>query len=154
VNKISHLHYSILIKLLKNNKDFCLFLFLNRESVDETTKKYWQQRFQFPIWMKPVQNLPITQFHHTIYLIVDMLEDFTFLKGQCHKIFDSQFFHQSTPYRSLINRLKLFRIWHRICWDNCFESRQNHFLRCQWHRWNRKWRKWNEETMIMKWKMS
>jgi hypothetical protein len=41
------------------------------------------------------------------------------------------FFHQSTPYRSLINRLKLFRIWLCIPRDNRFESRQNRFQRGQ-----------------------
>jgi hypothetical protein len=34
------------------------------------------------------------------------------------------FFHQSTPYMSLINRIKLFCTWHRIRRDNHFESRQ------------------------------
>jgi hypothetical protein len=49
------------------------------------------------------------------------------LKGQCHEIFDSRFFHQSTPYRSLINRLKPFRRWLRIRRENRFESREFFF---------------------------
>jgi hypothetical protein len=48
-------------------------------------------------------------------------------------------FHQSTPYWSLINRLKPFRIWLRIRRDNRFESRQNRFQRGHWPCWNWKW---------------
>jgi hypothetical protein len=45
------------------------------------------------------------------------------LKGQCHDIFDPQFFfHQTFPPRTLINRLKPFLIWFHICRDNQFES--------------------------------
>jgi hypothetical protein len=40
---------------------------------------------------------------------------------------------------SLINRLNLLCICHRIRRDNRFESRQNRFQRCHWHRGNRKW---------------
>jgi hypothetical protein len=45
------------------------------------------------------------------------------LKGQLHKIFDPQFFHQSTP-RALIHGLKLLCIWLRIRRANRFESHQ------------------------------
>ena len=31
-------------------------------------------------------------------------------KGVCHEIFDLHFFHDSTPFGPLINRLKYFRI--------------------------------------------
>jgi hypothetical protein len=53
------------------------------------------------------------------------------LKGQLYEISDPRFFHQSTPPRALIHRLKLFRIWIRIRRDNRFESRQNSFHRGQ-----------------------
>jgi hypothetical protein len=53
------------------------------------------------------------------------------LKGTVAREFRlSVFFHQSTPYMSLINRLKPFCIWHRIRRDNRFESRQNRFQQC------------------------
>ena len=41
----------------------------------------------------------------------------------CHEIFDLHFFHDSTPFGPLINRLKYFRI---------------QFLRCAAHRWDKK----------------
>jgi hypothetical protein len=51
---------------------------------------------------------------------------FHLLKGTVAQDFQlSVFFHQSTPYVSLINRLKPVYIWHRISRDNRFESRQN-----------------------------
>jgi hypothetical protein len=46
-----------------------------------------------------------------------------------NEIFDSLFFHQSTPPRALIHGPKPFRKWLRIRRDNCFESRQNQFQR-------------------------
>jgi hypothetical protein len=60
-----------------------------------------------------------------------------FVEGTVSRDFRlSVFFHQSTPYRSLINRLKPLRMWVHIRRDNRFESRLNRFQRCQWHRWN------------------
>ena len=35
----------------------------------------------------------------------------------CHEIFDLHFFHDSNPTRSLISRLKYFRIWFQFCRD-------------------------------------
>jgi hypothetical protein len=66
------------------------------------------------------------------------LEDISYgnvsLKGQCHEIFGPQFFfyHQSTPHRTLLHRLKPFRIWIRIRRNNRFENRQNRIPRSQW----------------------
>jgi hypothetical protein len=40
--------------------------------------------------------------------------DFVHLNRQCHKIFDTRFFHQTIPRRALIHGLKLFRIWLHI----------------------------------------
>jgi hypothetical protein len=40
---------------------------------------------------------------------------FSRLKGQCLDIFDLCFFHQTIPSGPLINGLKPFRIWLRIC---------------------------------------
>jgi hypothetical protein len=37
-----------------------------------------------------------------------------YLKGQCHEIFDPQFFRQSITPRPQINTLKYFRILFRI----------------------------------------
>jgi hypothetical protein len=56
------------------------------------------------------------------------------LKGQCHEIFDPRFFHQSTPPRAPIHRLKPFRIWLRISREIRFGNRQNRLPWCQWDR--------------------
>jgi hypothetical protein len=45
-------------------------------------------------------------------------------KGRVTRFLTLGFFHQSTPYMSLINRLNPFCIWQCICQDNRFESRQ------------------------------
>jgi hypothetical protein len=39
---------------------------------------------------------------------------FYYLNGQCHEIFDPQFFHQTIPPRALIHGLKSFCIWLRF----------------------------------------
>jgi hypothetical protein len=49
----------------------------------------------------------------------------SYLKGQCTRFSILGFFHQSTPYMSLINRLNPSCILHSIRRENCFESRQN-----------------------------
>jgi hypothetical protein len=59
------------------------------------------------------------------------------LKEQWQEIFDPRFFSLSTPHRSLINRLKPFRIRLRIRRDNSFASRQNRFYRESKRLWNR-----------------
>jgi hypothetical protein len=47
------------------------------------------------------------------------------LKGKCHEIFEPQFFHQSTPRRVLIHRIKPFHIWLRIRREIRFGNCQN-----------------------------
>jgi hypothetical protein len=63
---------------------------------------------------------------------------YQYLRGQLHDIFDPRFFHQSTPPRALIHRLKPFRLFLCIRLDNRFKSHQNWFQQCQWPLWNRK----------------
>ena len=49
--------------------------------------------------------------HHKNYFVLFLL------KGVCHEISTSIFFHDSNPSRRLINRLKYFRIGFRFCRD-------------------------------------
>jgi hypothetical protein len=50
------------------------------------------------------------------------------LKDSVRRFSTSDFFHQSTPSRSLIYGLTPFRIWLRIRQDNRFENCQNQFF--------------------------
>jgi hypothetical protein len=72
------------------------------------------------------------------------------LKGQCHEIFDSHFFHQTILPRTLIHRLKPFRTWLHICWKikiivwkfqipRYQWDFQDRIPRCQWDHWIRSW---------------
>jgi hypothetical protein len=57
------------------------------------------------------------------HLIQNLDSAACYIKGQCHEIFDTRFFHKSTPYRTLIHGLQPFRTWLRIRRDFRFGSR-------------------------------
>ena len=67
------------------------------------------------------KTLVLQDFCHTVYrtctVQCTVYNTVPFLKGVCHEILTSSFFHDSNQSGPLINRLKYFRIWFRFCQD-------------------------------------
>jgi hypothetical protein len=86
-----------------------------------------------------IENLAIYKGFHADWCSADIVQyryynnqqnNLSFLKGQCHEIFDPRFFfHQTIRPRALIRGLKPFRIWLRIRRENRVGNRQNGLLR-------------------------
>jgi hypothetical protein len=128
-------HLNEVIEAVTISCTSCLYNIMTRSDNMQLIFFFWIQRL-FYTWASK-DKIKYNLSHSVSFNAVWRLKIYVYLslKGQCHEILDSQ----STAYRSLINRLKPFRIWLRIRRDNRFESRQNRFQQCQGHRWNRKW---------------